>query len=423
MNVSEATLKELVDHFLKMRIVQTNRRLYACLNRKECAQRRQKQLEKLLATAPHPERMVPMTSRPSPPSIQPPGQRQAVPVAQAVPVGVPVGVPVTQPIVPYEFRRSYQQLPHPPIVPYRVRRRYQYETEQPDGSRRIVGQWDVPKPEVPTSVPDRRLRTRVPDDEGRLRTRLPDEARLPPRPSTRVPGPSTPKGSPLRRRSPPHSPSVRPGLINLTEESPTPSEKAGDAIEMVVPDDAEGRVELDPGCPQDPRREQQSGIQLEHLQDRSQLQLGAPLGELVITPAAVAPVVSEEEAALLEEGDRRKTEDATHTYNWQFSQEQGRFTAPPRRWKIKKNELQRNKWAREHPPPPAPEPPEPHPVARVASKEEILMLLEGEKDVTEDEFYRYFWRWNASRRMFLSSFMRDPEIKTPEEQAQWRATH
>ena len=162
---------------------------------------------------------------------------------------------------------------------------------------------------------------------------------------------------------------------------------------------------------------------LEHLPDDPQLQLGAPVADLVLSPAATAPNVTPEEAALLKEGDHRKTEDATHRYNWHFSKGQGRFIAPVKRWKIKKNERERAKWARLHPPPVAQAIPVPNPIPRDIDPIAAALLLEAERDVTEDEFYRYYWRWNTRRRMFLPSLMRDPELKTLEEQAQWRATH
>ena len=198
-----------------MRIAQTNRRLYACLNRKECAQRRQKQLEKLLATVPHPERMVPMISRPSPQSNPPPGQRPAVPVAQAAPVA-PVGVPVPQPIGGHQP----VPLPQPRIAPYLFRRRYQYETGQPRGRRRIVGQWTTPQPQERTTVPD---------------PRVPSRTRIPDRPRTRVPvsGPRTPPGSPVHRETADGPRAFRTG--------PSPPKKPlGPAapIPMVVPDEA-----------------------------------------------------------------------------------------------------------------------------------------------------------------------------------------
>ena len=102
MAVCEASLKVLVDHWLKMKIVQTNKQLTRCLNRQQCEERRKKEMTTMFQGFGM-SHMIP-----SPGFLRPPGypMARAAPVAVARPVGVarpvarPVGVarPVARPV-------------------------------------------------------------------------------------------------------------------------------------------------------------------------------------------------------------------------------------------------------------------------------------------------------------------------------------
>ena len=93
MSVCQESLKVLVDHWLKMKIVETNRKISQCLNHKECAAKRNKQMTEMFRKLVGDSKMIPSPGFLRPPYPGAPAQNIAMPVGVRRGVRRPVGVP------------------------------------------------------------------------------------------------------------------------------------------------------------------------------------------------------------------------------------------------------------------------------------------------------------------------------------------
>ena len=95
MRLCKASQKLLVDHWLKLQIVETNRRLWNCMNHQACEREQKRAIMSMLDGT---EPRMKDTFVPSPGSIRPPEYPQGVAVPAGVGGPIPVPVPTPAPV-------------------------------------------------------------------------------------------------------------------------------------------------------------------------------------------------------------------------------------------------------------------------------------------------------------------------------------